>query len=227
MDAISVILLVLTVLTAIGDWIAAHRKVVILERIFKPGTMLLLMAWLVYTTRLEASALVVFAAGLLLSLAGDVFLLFSERWFIPGLVAFLLAQVMYIIGFNMPLPGVPVLWSLVIAIVLGMTAARVLNRIAAGLREKKKDRLVIPVMIYGSVVTIMLLSALLTLFRLEWSLPAAVLASLGASSFFMSDLLLAWNKYVQQMKYGRLANMAAYHLGQIAIMVGVALQFGS
>ena len=36
--------------------------------------------------------------GLVLSLAGDVFLLGSRRWFVPGLVSFLAAHVAYVVG---------------------------------------------------------------------------------------------------------------------------------
>ena len=41
-----------------------------------------------------------FGIALVLSLLGDIFLLFPFRLFIAGLVAFSLAQIFYIIGLN-------------------------------------------------------------------------------------------------------------------------------
>jgi uncharacterized membrane protein YhhN len=52
-----------------------------------------------------------------------------------------------------------------------------------------------------------------------------VLACLGAASFFMSDTLLAWNKFVTPISKGSLKVMVTYHLGQILIALGAATQF--
>jgi uncharacterized membrane protein YhhN len=170
--------------------------------------------------------LIFFGVGILFSLAGDVFLMLSDRWFIAGLAAFLLAHVAYIVGFNLPLPVVSPLWSVGLAIVLALSAGRVLRRIVAGLREKGLQRLAGPVMLYGTVITVMLLSAMLTLFRPDWpSTAAAGLVALGAFLFFFSDIILAWNKFVAPIKNGRVMNMVAYHLGQIALIAGVYIQF--
>jgi hypothetical protein len=72
----------------------------------------------------------------------------------------------------------------------------------------------------------MLLSALLTLFRPDWASTPAYLVSLGAFLFYLSDIILAWNKFVAPIKNSRILNIGLYHLGQIAIVVGVAMQFG-
>jgi uncharacterized membrane protein YhhN len=164
-------------------------------------------------------------------MAGDVFLMIVDsknpnRWFLPGLVAFLLAHVAYIIALNSPLPDVSPFWSIALAIVLALTAARVLRRIIAGVRQQGQGKLAMPVAVYGTVITLMLLSALLTLYRADWDLSAAGLVGVGAVLFFLSDVLLAWNKFVAPIKNGRLANMITYHLGQLAIVVGAVIQFG-
>lgn len=79
--------------------------------------------------------------------------------------------------------------------------------------------------VYGVVITLMLLSAMLTLFRLEWKATPAALVSVGAMLFFFSDVILAWNKFVAPIKNGRMMNMITYHLGQIALIVGVIIRF--
>jgi uncharacterized membrane protein YhhN len=116
-------------------------------------------------------------------------------------------------------------WAAGIAIVLALNAGRVLRRILAGLKEKKIQGLALPVAIYGTVITIMLLSALLTFFRTDWDPTAATLAAIGASLFYFSDIVLAWDKFVAPIKNGRVMNMMTYHLGQAALVGGVLIQF--
>lgn len=195
-----------------------------LEYIVKPAVMICLFIWLVTTAGLQG-ALLWFGIGILLSLAGDIFLLFIDRFFMFGLIAFLLGHIAYLIGFNIPIPQNPSVWSFVIAIVIGLSAVRVLRRIVAGVRAKQK-RLVVPVIVYSTVITLMLLSALLTLSRLDWDATAALLVSLGAFLFYISDIILAWNRFVAPIKNSRMLNIGIYHLAQIAIVVGVGLQFG-
>jgi uncharacterized membrane protein YhhN len=133
---------------------------------------------------------------------------------------------MYIIGFNLPLPDVAPLWALGVAIILALSAARVLRYILAGLVAKGQRKLIGPVVVYGVVITLMLLSALLTLFRPDWpEATAALLVSVGAFLFFLSDVILAWNKFVNPIQNGRIMNMVTYHLGQVALIAGVVVRF--
>jgi len=221
-------LLISTLAVALLDWIAVAKGWKKIEYLAKPLTMVALFLLLALVGRLSSLPLVFFGVGILFSLAGDVFLMFSDRWFILGLVSFLLAHVAYIIGFNIPLPAVSLTWALVVALVLAFSAARLLRGIVAGLAAKGQGKLIVPVIVYGVVITLMLLSAMLTLFRSDWpSAAAAGLVSIGAMLFFFSDAILAWNKFVAPIKNGRLVNMMTYHLGQIALIVGVLIQFTS
>ena len=223
--------LILFLLIAILDWVAVAKSWKKIEYTAKPTAMLVLLGFLLLAGAFGSLPLICFALGICFSLAGDVCLMFSythfsDRWFIPGLVAFLLAHVAYIIGLNMPLPDVSPIWSLGIAVILALTAARILRRILAGVRQKGLRRLVRPVGIYGTVITLMLLSALLTLNSPTWKISASALVALGAALFYFSDILLAWNKFVNPLKLDRLANMIPYHLGQFALIAGVILQYG-
>jgi uncharacterized membrane protein YhhN len=195
-----------------------------LELVAKPAVMVCLFIWL-YTTAGLQGALLWFGIGILFSLAGDIALLSIERFFAPGLVAFLLAHFAYLVGFNTPFPQSLGVWAFGIAIVLGLSAVRLLRRLVAGVRTTQ-PRLALPVIIYSTVITLMLLSALLTLFRPEWKSAPAYLVSLGAFLFYLSDIILAWNRFVAPIKNSRMLNIGLYHLGQIAIVVGVVMQFG-
>jgi len=221
------ILMVIAVLViAVVDWVAVAKGWKEIETIAKPATMVLLFATLALAGGFGATPLIFFGLGIVFSLAGDIFLLLSNRWFIAGLAAFLMAHVSYIIGLNTPIGDASPLWAIVIGIILALATARVLRPILAGLREKGQGKLVIPVVVYGTVITIMLLSAILTIYRTDWKTSASGLVSLGAILFYFSDIILAWNKFVKPIKNGRLVNMVAYHLGQIALITGVILQFG-
>jgi uncharacterized membrane protein YhhN len=217
--------IIIVVAVAVVDWIAVAKGWKKIEYIAKPWTMAALFLVLALVGRFSSLPLIFFGLGILFSLAGDVFLMFSDRWFIPGLVSFLLAHVFYIVGFNIPLPVVSPTWALVLALVLAFSAARLLRPIVAGLAAKGQRKLVGPVIIYGVVITLMLLSAMLTLFRLEWKATPAALVSVGAMLFFYSDAILAWIKFVAPIKNGRMMNMITYHLGQIALIAGVLIQF--
>jgi uncharacterized membrane protein YhhN len=219
--------IIIVVAVAVVDWIAVAKGWKKVEYLAKPWTMAALFLILAVVGRFSSLPLIFFGLGILFSLAGDVFLMFSDRWFIPGLVSFLLAHVAYIVGFNIPLPVVSPTWALVVALVLAFSAARLLRRIVAGLAAKGERKLISPVIVYGMVITLMLLSAMLTLFRLEWKATPAALVSVGAMLFFFSDVILAWNKFVAPIKNGRMMNMITYHLGQIALIAGVLIQFTS
>lgn len=222
--------LLLFLAVAITDWVAIAKKWNRVKLIAKPLAMLVLLGLLIYECGLNDLPLLFFTAAIIFSLAGDIFLMInpmgiSRRWFTLGLVAFLFAHVAYIAGLNIPLPDVSPLWSLSLAIVLSLTVARFLRQIITSVRKKGMQWLVIPVAIYATVITLMLLSALLTLSRPDWSLPAASMVSLGALLFYISDLVLAWDRFVSPVKNGRLVNMITYHLGQAGLVIGILLQF--
>jgi uncharacterized membrane protein YhhN len=221
---------ILLFLVALVDWVAVAKSWKKVEYIAKPAAMLILLGLLALVGGFGSLPLICFSLGIFFSMAGDVFLMisyarFSERWFLPGLAAFLLAHVSYIVGLNTPLPNVSPIWSLGLAIILALGAARILRRIIDGVRQKGLPRLVRPVSLYGMVITLMLLSALLTLNNPAWKTSAGGLVALGAILFYFSDILLAWNKFVNPIKNGRLANMILYHLGQAALVAGVLIQF--
>ena len=80
-------------------------------------------------------------------------------------------------------------------------------------------------LIYTIVISVMLFSAMLTLLGDKWFSIHALTVCAGAALFFLSDAILAWNKFVSPIRYGRLMNMASYHLGQLLIALGAALHF--
>jgi uncharacterized membrane protein YhhN len=226
-SSLALTLLALTLTAAIVDWYAVGISAKRLEYIAKPAVMVLLIAWFWVSSSAGSSLFSPpgwFLIGFILSLAGDVFLMLPREQFIAGLAAFLLGHVAYLIGFNAGPPPFN-LAALVVAAVVGMTASRLSRRLAAGLQSSGNERLRGPVFAYSLVISLMLLSALLTLLRPEWPALPALLVSLGALLFFLSDAMLAWNRFIGPLPGGRVGSLIPYHLGQMLIAIGVAMQY--
>jgi uncharacterized membrane protein YhhN len=187
--------------------------------------MVFLLLWLYTTTGLQGNTLW-FGLGILFSLAGDVLLMISlERLFLPGLAAFLLAHVFYITGFRAELTATN-LWSLILLVFIAINASRLMRRIIGAMRARGENNLVLPVIVYGIVISFMLYAAMSTTTNLAWTPLAAFLVSTGALLFVASDVILGWMKFVSPVKNGRIWNIALYHLGQIGLIAGVVSQFG-
>src|SRR5690349_9334011 len=217
--------LVLALIFATVEAIAVSKNIQQLEYVAKPAVMVFLFLWLYTTTGLQENTLW-FGFGILLSLAGDVLLMISlNRLFLPGLVAFLLAHICYITGFRAEVMAVNV-WSLILLAFIAVNVSRLLRRIVGEMRTRDENQLVFPVILYGTVISIMLYAAMSTLSNQSWTPLGAVLVSTGALLFVASDVILAWMKFVAPLKNGRIWNIALYHLGQIGLIAGVISQFG-
>ncbi|MBV6397436.1 MAG: hypothetical protein HFACDABA_03050 [Anaerolineales bacterium] len=205
------------------EWLALWKKIRPLEFIAKPAVMAVLFVHLWVTSGLSDAGLW-FGLGILCSLAGDVFLLWLDRFFLPGLIAFLFGHIAYIVGFNLPASPFTV-WGIILAVMVGLGGLRVMRRILAALTVTEAPRLRAAVTLYGLVISLMLLSAMLKLTDTSWNAGASLLAASGAFLFFVSDIVLAWNKFITPIQNGRIINIGLYHLGQIALVVGVTLQY--
>jgi uncharacterized membrane protein YhhN len=227
------ILLVLAIVLAVLHWVAVLIKSRWLVGATKPTMMLALIAWVwIYSdlpallAQPETFRLLWFVFGLSFSLAGDVFLLWPKHLFTPGLVAFLIGHVFYILGFSRLLvPGGAIVVCLVVAIVQAGCGVWVYRRLARGLEASGASRMKIPVGVYALVISIMLDSAIISLADPAWSKIPAVLVSVGALLFFTSDIMNGWNRFVAPIPNERIKIMVAYHLGQLGLAVGATLHF--
>jgi alkenylglycerophosphocholine hydrolase len=216
-------LLILALASGIVNWIAVARKQQRVEYVVKPGTLVLvIIAALLLLRGAENTWLALFfVLGLCFSLAGDVLLMLpGERYFIPGLIAFFAAHVFYIIGLN---PTLPPLNSASVLLVVAALGVMLYTRIAASLRQKGEEAMRIPTAAYATILSLMLFSAWATLFRPDWPAAARFTAILGATLFFASDSMLAWNKFVAPSHVLHVLVMITYHLAQFALAATIAL----
>ena len=209
MTEIAAIALAAAVVVALVHWYAvavANRR---LLKITKPVVMVLLIVAALTLSPESQSMRNWFVAGLIFSLAGDVFLMLDREQFIAGLASFLIAHLAYIAGlatrFSSPLAaGMSAIVALGLIAVIG-------RRIHAGARDRDR-RLGVPVAAYIIVITAMVVAAAAT------SLPLAIA---GAVAFYASDAILGWNRFVEAIPHGRLLTMVTYHLAQVLLTLSL------
>lgn len=216
--------LILALICAALEVIAVSKNLLRLEYFAKPAVMICLFFWLYSSTGLLGNTFW-FGLGLLFSLAGDVLLISFERWFLLGLIAFLFAHIAYITGFMDEIVNITA-WSLILAVFIAINVGRLLRRMVGAMRTKGENKLILPVIIYGTVISVMLYAAMSTIFNPIWKTSASFFVSLGAFLFCASDAILAWNKFVSPVRNGRVWSISLYFLGQIGLIAGVMAQFG-
>jgi len=213
----------LALVLGIVDWVAVARRNRRLEYVFKPATLVAVIAgaWLLTRGPHDTWQASLFLPALALSLAGDIFLMLpTEHFFLLGLLSFLLAHVCYIVGLNPTLPPWP---SPTLLVPVAAVGATIYRNIAAGMRRRGRETWLVPVAIYSTVLSLMLFSAWATLLRPEWTPTRRAFVIAGASLFFASDVLNAWDRFVAGSDLARLCIMVTYHLGQIALAACITL----
>jgi len=166
--------------------------------------------------------------GLFFSWLGDVFLHFSgnkaglpvdkELFFLFGLSAFLLTQLIYIVAFSLPKGPNPVfnrrIYLLVAVLAYGCLLIWFLYRRLGDMR--------IPVIVYTAVILSMLLAALNRHGKING--VSFMLVSIGALLFVVSDSMLAINKFHQKFDFARILIMSTYITAQYLIALGCIKQ---
>lgn len=208
------ILIAATVVVAAADWWAVMSDRRSVEYVLKPLTMMVLIAAAVALPADDAvssTARTFFVGALFFSLLGDVFLMLNEKLFVAGLGSFLVAHLLYIIGllqFGITGP------LMIVGIIIVFAAAGFIGGpIVRGARETD-EKLVGPVGVYIGVISFMVVVAIAT---------RSPIAIVGALLFYASDGLLGWNRFVAPLPNGRLGVMTTYHLGQIGLVLALAV----
>ena len=190
----------------------------------KPGVIAAVLTWYASVCGCQPPALW-FGLGLVFSLAGDVLLMLPNRFFLYGTAAFMLAHVAYIVGFNQPPPEFSlVMVSLFVAFLSLMLIIYAALRRGVSSRPAFR-RMAVPLAVYSLVISLMVLSALSTLFLADWQPCASGLVVSGALLFLFSDILLAVDRFVQPLPPARLWKRMAYQLGQLALVAGAMIHF--
>lgn len=210
MTSVAFLLLAFALAAAGADWVAVHRESKALEYLCKPLTMLLLVAAALALDPLQGSVRTWFVVALVLSLAGDVFLMLPQDLFVPGLAAFLLGHIAYIVGMHVDGVDGP---RFLVGIVLVMVLLAVIGtKVLKGVRAGPDPKLAGPVVAYMFVISAMVASAIGV---------GHITGIVGASLFFVSDALIAWNRFLHKIRHGGVAIMVTYHLAQMGLVLSL------
>jgi len=157
--------------------------------------------------------------GLIFSWIGDILLLWSD-FFAYGLGAFLIAHVCYIIGFKIAQknPGeigqVNFIKTFFFNLPFYMVAAFVYYLIQPNLGVLK-----IPVIIYIIAIVSMVTTARE---RFGKCYPSSFWqVMIGATLFFFSDAILAFNRFYQEFPESGILTMGTYAVSQLLIVMGI------
>jgi uncharacterized membrane protein YhhN len=209
--ATAFLLLAVTLAVAAVDWVAVHLQNKPVEYVAKPLTMVALIAAVLAMQPTSAAARACFVVALTCSLVGDVFLMLPDRdrWFVFGLGAFLLGHLAYVPG--LLLIEFDLARFAVGLVLVGVAIATLGRHIVAGVRAKE-PALATPVTAYMSVISLMVACAIST---------GRLAAIVGAVLFYCSDTLIAWTEFLRDHRWGKVAIIVTYHLGQISLALAL------
>lgn len=219
------------------DWLAvgfSWRKV---ECLTKPLAMVLVILWTLSSAGWAINPLLlllIFAQ--VFGLAGDVFLLMRDRWFLLGLGSFLVGHLFYIsiMGWSIwqavQVYGFKARWSgwIILCLLIWGIVLVFFYRIIAPKTPRLTMPLIlwIPIQAYGWILSGLVVVSIMTLV----SAPAFSLCLLflvvGSALFFISDSLLAFDRFKKKLPRIRVWIMITYHLAQFSLAVGILALFG-
>lgn len=209
----TVTLLIIAGLVAVGDWVAVHQRLFRIEYLLKPLTLALLVATAATADLGAIKAWVV--AALAFGLLGDVGLMLSRGGradppFLAGLGAFLLGHIAYIVAFvRIDVRLIDLVAGALIA--LGVSALA-LPKVLRGSESSAGRVFAVIVAGYAAVLAAMTAFAVGT---------GIVLVAIGGVLFLVSDTIIAWQRFVRPVRHGAVAVIVSYHLAQFLILIGL------
>lgn len=150
--------------------------------------------------------------ALVLSWLGDVFLLSRKnKWFLAGLVAFLLGHVAFAVAFG--IQGVSASWAVGAAVALVLPAMVVRRWLMPYVPAPMQT----PVNAYITVITGMVAMAVAA--TIDGGSPRM---AIGAIMFYLSDLAVARDRYVKRELGNRLWGLPLYYGAQLVLASSIA-----
>jgi uncharacterized membrane protein YhhN len=216
------ILMGLAAVAAVVDWVAVAREDTRLEYVAKPAVLALLTvaaAVLPPTHTDLVDRKWWFVAALACCLVGDVLLMLPRDLFVPGLVAFLVGHVLFIVGLLQPPSpaGTPPFAFSTTGLVVASLVAAAYGAVPATLifRALARDggrAMIAPVAVYlVAILTMAVLAA-------NVGVPAA---ATGAALFVVSDTVLALGRFVRPLPHGNVVVHVTYHLAQMLLVLSL------
>jgi uncharacterized membrane protein YhhN len=199
--------LVVAAVAAVTDWLAVGRDDRRLEHVAKPAVLVALVVVALSVDAAPGAPRAAVVLGLLFGLAGDVGLMLDR--FVPGMVAFSVGHVAYLVAFvPQPHPVLPLVLSLVAgALLLALAGPPVVR--GASAKSRTLGRVVV---VYMLLLTAVVVAGAGT------GVPVLVA---GVALFAASDLSNGWRRFVGPNPGGRVLIHATYHVGQALLALSL------
>lgn len=194
-------------------WLALYKDYQLWKFLLKPGTMVFMILLAAVGLGEEPGIYGwLILIGLLFSIVGDIFLMLPSDKFIQGLSSFFLAHVFYVVAFFLQMKEGPGLdWFTLFLILLAAVYYRFLQ---PGVKEDGGGMLQVAVLSYVLVISLMVWTSWFT---------GSSLVLAGALLFYLSDAILAWNRFVHPFPRGDFGVMTTYFSAQYLLALSVAL----
>jgi len=188
-----------------------YQKSKFIHYAFKPLTMIMIisLAWERVTILPSAYGYFVLS-GLCISLLGDVFLMLPAKYFRPGLLAFLAAQVLYILAFGRGLKSLAISQLLIILAYAGSIFLFLY-------RSLGKYRW--PVL--GYIMAISGMAWLAVSRHLGLLDRSSLLAMIGAFFFLFSDSVNAVNRFKKPFWLAQILILGSYFAAQLLFALSI------
>ncbi len=209
MNGTAFLLVALTAVLAVADWIAVSRGARVAEYVLKPLVMIGLLSVALTMDTSHGFARVAVVVAIVCSLAGDVFLMLPTDMFVPGLATFLVGHLAYVAA--MLALGVSAGWLVAGLVVVALGVVTIGRQIVTAARAMDRA-LAAPVTAYVGVISLMVVCAFGT---------ARPLAIIGALSFYASDAVLGFTRFVRSFERDRIVVMVTYHVGQLLLVLSL------
>lgn len=217
---IEYIFLVIFFIIVIIEIFAEYKDNKKLEYCTKPLLMPLLILFYIFGVIEGASIARVdwlIVVALIGGCAGDILLMLKnqEKWFLFGMVAFLVNQIFYIISFLLSISNITNFntWGLFL---LGPAILMLIFMVPRFIN--KTEDMKIPVLVYLVAIFLMHVVAILRLAEFQ-GLPF-ILVYVGSISYIFSDATIAVNKWDTEVTHGRPIIMTTYIMAQLFITLG-------
>jgi len=212
------------------DWLAIACRWQRLKPLTKIVAILNLLLWTLNAANWQFDPFtIILLSAQLFGMVGDIFLLFSARLFIWGLLSFLIGHIFYLSlstwlvseQLRMAKPE-SLFWLAGLSAAIWSVLMVCIYRFFGSAYKKRHD---ISLMWAGIQGYMWILSGLVILnFFLILIQPVfswtSMLLTFGAALFLISDFLLAMNRFIREFRLAQLWVRITYHLAQLFLAIG-------
>jgi len=225
-----VLLLVVVGAGFVMDWLAVAFQWKRIKPFSKPLAMIILALSTVIAVGFEFDTFILLLLlAEIFGLAGDIFLLLSNRWFVWGLVSFLFGHLCYIsLGAMLVFDKIQqwnlmgVTWRIGLCVLLWTAILGCFYFFFGKAYEKRHctGLMWVAIQVYLWILSGLFVMTVFLILITPITSWIMIVLPLGALLFVISDLLLACDRFLEEIPLAQLSVRMTYHLAQLGLAIG-------